>query len=87
MIVTNDGDRVLNASAQSRAVVSESYSEKWCIKYPVASSVKQIPLVSARVLLCVCEHPYLRHPPSFVSVTLVKLITNESVKARFSKTK
>jgi hypothetical protein len=59
---TNDGGRVLDASARllSRALVSQSTSESWCIKYSVTSSVKQTPFVC----VCVC----LSVPPVFVRV-------------------
>jgi hypothetical protein len=42
---TNDGGRVLDASAHvlSRALVSQS--ENWCVKYSVTSSAKQTPSV------------------------------------------
>jgi hypothetical protein len=43
----NDSGRVLDASAHllSRALMSQSASESWCIKYSVTSSVKQTPFV------------------------------------------
>jgi hypothetical protein len=45
---TNDGGRAFDASVHllSRALVSQSASESWCIKYSVTSSVKQTPFVS-----------------------------------------
>jgi CDP-diglyceride synthetase len=61
--VTNDGGRVLDASVHllSRALLSHSASDSWCIKYLVASNVKQTPLV----YICLS----VRHLPSFVSVS------------------
>jgi hypothetical protein len=63
VIDTNNGGRVLDASTHllSRALVSQSASESWCIKYSVASNVNQTPLLSLFI--------FLRHSPSFVSVT------------------
>jgi hypothetical protein len=63
----NDSGRVLDASAHllSRALVSQSATESWCIKYSATSSVKQTSFVCIN---------YLRHPPSFVSVTLETIL-------------
>jgi hypothetical protein len=62
VIDTNDGGCVLNASAHllSRALVSQSVFESWCIKYSVTSSVKQTPFV--------CIYLFLSAPPAFVRV-------------------
>jgi hypothetical protein len=61
---TNDGGRVLDASAHllSRDLVSQSASERWCIKYSVTSSMKQTPFV------CISLSLSLSAPPAFVRV-------------------
>jgi hypothetical protein len=77
---TKDGGRVLDASAHllSRALVSQSASESWCLKYSVTSSVKKTPFYI---------YLSLRHPPSFVLVTssgklcFVEVIINRLPKA------
>jgi hypothetical protein len=51
---TYDGDRVLDASAHilSRALVSQSASKSWCIKYSVTLSVKQAPFLCISLSFC-----------------------------------
>jgi hypothetical protein len=66
-----DSGPVLNASVHllSCAIVSQSASENWCIKYSVTSSVKQMSFV--------CIDLFLPEPPAFVYVSQFKLAVNE----------
>jgi hypothetical protein len=51
---TKDGGWILDASAHqlSRALVSQSASDSWCIKYSVTSTVKQTPFLSVCLSVC-----------------------------------
>jgi hypothetical protein len=60
---TKNGGRVLDPSAHllSRALVSQSVSDSWCIKYSVTSSVKKTPSYVSHSLS-------LSAPPAFIRV-------------------